>query len=197
MSDVSVVLELIHRRSRHELAKLSAYIFAPAFVLLSTVLGIHGRPLAIGLERPVAISELKTELNAAGVTTARKGVALIVEPVESEYRIPLRGGSARIWSSLDASAISANSNRLSVNAEGISGKSPLLGVNGPVAVVVEGDLGHEIQVPGGFEQIENWQLPSRRSLSIVSSVLLACVFAFGMSLATGLPAARGNKHAAR
>ena len=50
-----------------------------------------------------------------------------------------------------------------------------------------------ISGPGGTQQVDDWRLPSRRSLSMLSSVLLACVFAFGMSLATALPAVRGNK----
>lgn len=196
MSEVSFLVELLKERSHHEIAKISAYLLAPGLVLVLTISGIHGRPLALGLERPVTISELRTELAETGLPISKKGVALILEPVESEYRIQVGGGSSRIWSSLDEPTLRANANRLTMSQGGLNGKTPFLGVNGPVTVVIEGDLGKNIQVPGGVERVDDWRLPSRRSLSMLSSVLLACVFAFGMSLATGLPAARRNKDTA-
>jgi len=196
MLDISFVWEILKGRRPHQIARISAYLVAPGLVLAWTISGVNGRPLAIWLEWPVAISELKTEIGANGSLVSKRGIALIVEPVESEYRIPLGLGGSRIWSSLDEETIRSNRDHLVLNGGGLSNKTPYLGVNGPVAVVVEGELGTEIQVPGGSEPVDDWRLPSRRSLSIVSSVLLACVFAFGISLATGLPPSREDENTA-
>ena len=195
MSDLSTVLDIVKARSPRDIARVSAYLLSPGLVLFLTISGVHGRPLAIWLERPAAIAELKTEVVGRNNPTPRNGVAVILEPLESEYRIPLSATST-LWSSLDDAAARANRDRLVLDPTGLNAKTPLLGVNGPVTLVVGGELGTEIQVPGGTERVDDWRLPSRRSLSIVSSVLLACVFAFGMALVTGLPTARGNKRAA-
>lgn len=108
----------------------------------------------------------------------------------SEYRIQLGPGASRIWSSLDEEAARANADRLVLDGDGLNGKTSFVGVNGPVTVVIDGSAGKDIQVPGGTERLEDWLLYSRRSGSLVSSVLLACVFAFGMSLARRLSPVR-------
>ena len=196
MSELSLIVEAVKGRSPQEVAKIAAYLLAPGLILTLTIAGIHGQPLAVWLERPAAIAELKAEISERGSPISKKGVALIMEPIESEYRIRLEANPSRLWSSLDEDAMRANSERLVLNGEGLSTKTPFLGVNGPVTVVIEGEIGNDIQVPGGTQRVEDWRLPSRRSLSLLSSVLLACVFAFGMSIATALPAIRSNKHTA-
>jgi hypothetical protein len=196
MDILKLVWDLLRGRNPEDAAKISAYLLAPGLVLIMTISGVHGRPLAIGWEKPITITDLRTELAGNGDVRSKKGVALIVEPVESEYRIPLEGGSSTIWSSLDEQTIRANRDRLALDQGGLKGKTPFLGTSDPVAIVIEGDLGGDIQIPGGTERLEEWRLPSRRSVSIVASVMLACVFAFGISLATGLPSARGDEDAA-
>ena len=193
MDILKLVWDLLRGRNPDDAARISAYLLAPGFVLFMTISGVHGRPLAIGLEKPVTIVDLKTELATNGEVRSKKGVALIVEPVESEYRIPITGGSSGIWSSLDEKTIRANRERLALEQGELKGKTPFFGTSEPVAVVVEGELGADIQIPGGTEQSEEWRQPSQRSMSIVASVLLACVFAFGISLASGLPSARDDE----
>jgi hypothetical protein len=121
---------------------------------------------------------------------------LIAEPVSSEYRIQLKTDSLRIWSSLNEDEARANTDHIALDGSGLKAKTPFIGVNAPVAVVVDGDVGKDIQIPGATERVEDWLISSRRSSSIVSSVLLVCVFAFGMSLATGLPSTSRDKEAA-
>ncbi len=196
MFDINTIWDFIKGRSDVERAKLSAYILVPGLCLGLTISGVSGWGLAIDLERPVSISELKTEITGKGEPVSKRGIVLIAEPVSSEYRIQLGTGASRIWSSLDEDAARANADRLVLDGSGLNGKMPFVGVNGPVAVVVDGDLGKDIQVPGGTEQIDDWRLYSRRSGSLVSSILIACVFAFGMSLATGLPSIGSDKKTA-
>jgi hypothetical protein len=157
--------------------------------------GVYTPGLGLDFAKPVAVSELMTEVNAQGQFTGKKGVALMLEPIESEYQIPLSAASS-MWISLDQDVVRANADRLILTERGFNGKSPLIGVNYPVTVVVQGELGKEILVPGGVERLADWRLQSRRAVSLVSSVLLACVFAFGMSLATGLPAIKTLQHGA-
>ncbi len=100
-----------------------------------------------------------------------------------------------MWSSLDEEEARANSDHLMLDAAGLNGRTPLVGVSQPVMVVLEGNLGKELQVPGGKEKMDDWRLASRKSLSLVSGVLLSCVFAFGISLAKGFPSSDGDEKA--
>jgi hypothetical protein len=195
MFDVKEIWDLLKGRSDVEKAKISAYVLAPALLLGLSISGALGGGLAVDLMRPIVISELRTEIIGRDGPIPKRGIVLIAEPVPSEYRIQLGTGASRIWSSLDEEAARANADRLVLDGGGLNGRTPFVGVNGPVTVVVDGDVGKNIQVPGGTERVEDWLLYSRRSSSIVSSVLLACVFAFGMSLATGLPSVDRDKEA--
>jgi hypothetical protein len=192
---IKTIWEMLKGRSEAEITKISAYILAPGLVLGLSMSGIFGGGLTIDLEKPFSISELKTQLSGDGILESKHGIVLIAEPVSSEYRIQLGAGASRIWSSLDEETARANANRLVLdNGGGFNGKTPLIGVNYPVTIVVEGDLDN-IQVPGGTERTEDLRLYSRRSNSIVSGVLLVCVFALGMSLVfTGLPSVGSNQN---
>lgn len=184
---LKAIREFLQRANRDQLAQISASLLAPGLVFALALSGTLTSGIGIDLGRPIAISQLRTEISENGDTTSKHGIALIVEPLSIEYRIPLVPGAGRIWSSLDIDAARANADRLVITAGGLRGKAPFLGVTGPVTLVVPGEAGKEVYTPGGRQTLDDWQLPSRRSTSIVSSVLLACVFAFGMSLASGLP----------
>jgi hypothetical protein len=196
MLDVKMVFELLKGQSPAAMARIAAFLLAPGLILGSVVSGVLGGSFGVELERPITISKLRTEISANGSTVSKPGFALIVEPITSEYRVQIQSATSEIWSSLDEQTAQANRERLTLDASGVTGKGPFLGVNEPVTVVVEGQIGEEILIPGGAVKTDNWQLPSRRSDSIVSSALLACVFAFGMSLATGLPFSDRDKQSA-
>lgn len=192
---IKAIWEMLKGRNDAEIAKISAYALAPGLLLGLSFSGIFGGGLAIDIERPFAISELKTQINKEGILESKRGLVLIAEPISSEYRIQLGTDVSRIWSSLDEETARANTGHLVIdNNGGLNGKTPFIGVNKPVTIVVEGDLNNDIKIPGGTERVENLLLYARRSNSIVSSVLLVCVFALGMSLATGLPSIDGNKN---
>jgi hypothetical protein len=184
------ILEFLKARSKDEIARISAYVLTPLLVLCSSVFGFFGGEALI-LERSVTISELKTEIVRGGGTASKRGFVLIAEPEPSEYRIPLGTGPSKIWSSLDKADADANLDRLVFDEGGFKVKSmtPFIGVSGPMTLVVEGELGQEIQVPGGTERTEDWRMTSRRANSLLTSVLAACIFAFGVSVsqATGAP----------
>jgi hypothetical protein len=194
---LKAILDFLKGKSKDEIAKLSAYFLAPAVVLGLSFLGFFGGG-ANDLDRPIAIAELRTEITGKGNPEAKRGIVIIAEPVSSEYRIPLGPGASKIWSSLDAETAAANADRLVISGGGFNGKTPLIGVNGPVTMVVDGELGKDVQVLGGTEATEDWRLASRRSSSLVSSVLAACFFAFGvsLSLATASPPPDRDKNAA-
>jgi hypothetical protein len=190
---IKLAIEWLKKRSGDDMARIVAHLLAPAFVLGLTLLGSFGEVLSLGSPRAITISELKTEMSPSGDSKSKPGIAIIVEPITSEYRIPLSGGVSKMWSSLDEEEARANNDHLVLDAAGLNGRTPLVGVNEPVMVVLEGNIGKEIQVPGGREKIDDWRLESRKSLSLVSGVLLSCVFAFGVSLAKGFPSADGNE----
>jgi hypothetical protein len=191
---LKAIFEYLKGKSKDEIAKITAHFLAPAIVLGLSVIGFFGGG-AVDLDRPITISELKTEIVSNGDPAPKRGIVIISEPGASEYRIPLGPNASKIWSSLDEEAARANADRLLLKGGGLNGKSPFIGVNGPVAVVVDGDLGKEVQVLGGTEATDDWRLSSRRAGSLVSSVLGACFFAFGVSLtlATIKPASERDK----
>jgi hypothetical protein len=189
------VVDIMRGRNPAEIAKVSAYLLAPALVIGLAWAGADSPGLGFDLGRPFTISELRTELTPTGEARSKRGIAVVVEPVPAEYHIPLGRAVDRIWSSLDADAARANADRLLSGGGALKARTPFVGVDTAVTVVVEGDLGLEVQLPGSRHRVDDWRLASRRSTTLVSSVLLACVFAFGMSLATGLPTVRGDQHA--
>jgi hypothetical protein len=178
---LSVIFEYLKGKNKDEIARICAYFLAPVLVLGLSLLGFFGGGIA-ELDRPIAISELRTQITREGLSETKRGVVLIAEPTASEYRIPLGEGASRIWSSLDEEAARANADRLELRAGGLNGRTPFIGVDAPVTIVVDGDLGKEVQVLGGKEATDDWRLTARRSNSLVSSVLAACFFAFGVSL---------------
>lgn len=178
---LKAIYEFLKNKRKEEIANICAHFLAPAVVLGMSVIGFFGGGAA-DLDRPIAISELRTEIVGKGEPSPKRGIVIIAEPGSAEYRIPLGPGASRIWSSLDEEAARANADRLSLNGGGLNGKSPFIGVSGPVAVVVDGDLGKSVQVLGGTEATDDWRLSARRSSSLVSSVLGACFFAFGVSI---------------
>lgn len=189
MSDgfATTVIDFIRRRTADEVARLAAYVLAPSCVLLGAASTVWSPGLAVDLSQPLVISSLRSRLDATGGVTASTGAAIIVEPVESEFRIPFAQGRGALWTSLDTELVRANAGRLTNSMGEVVLRPPFLGTSEPVAIVVEGDLAGRIDVPGGSQPIDLLKLQSRRSVSLVSSVLLCSALAFGMAIAGGLP----------
>jgi hypothetical protein len=166
------------------MAKLAAYFLAPGLILSAALSGVVGGWLSIDFEKPITISELKSEIPAGGEPTEKRGIVLIAEPASKDFRVQLKHVS-KIWSSLDSETARSNNDRLSLSGEELKVITPFVGVNEPVALVVDGELGKDIQVPGGTESVEDWRLSSRRSNSLVSGVLAVCFLMLGMAVPIG------------
>jgi hypothetical protein len=123
---LNAILGFLKGKNKDEIAKISAYFLAPAVVLGVSILGFFGGGAA-DLGRPIAISELKTEITSNGIPEVKRGIVLIAEPTASEYRIPLGTGASRIWSSLDEEGARANADRLVLSGGGLNGKTPFIG----------------------------------------------------------------------
>jgi len=190
---IKYILGSLQGLSQAKRAKICAYWLAPGTVLLWTASGVVDGNFLINVTQPVAISELRSEISLSGEVMQRPGFALIIEPNASEFVIPLESPVLSIWTSLEEAAAKINGDRLILDTGHIKSKAPFFGVTNPVTVVVESQLGKEVQTPGGKEKIDDLQLRSKRSISVVTSVLLACVFAFGIS-AAGLPLPDSKKH---
>lgn len=183
-----VISGWLRNRSDRELARMCAYFLAPAAVLSLAMLGGPQGGSVFDLTGPMTISELRSEMSLSGTSAIKNGVALLLEPTTAESRILVGSQTGRIWTSLDLEALNANRDRLAYSIDAFSVRTPFIGVNRPVAVIIEGTLGKEVQVPGGASSIDDWRLAPRRAVSIMSSVLIACAFAFGIALTAGTPA---------
>lgn len=168
------------------LSKVIAHLLLPGFVMAWALSGVYSPSMAFDSGEPIRVAELSTEIDTLGRVTQKAGIALTVEPVTSEYSVPLNAASA-IWVSLDPQTAKANVDRLVITPTELRGKSPFMGVSTPVTVIVVGQSKGEIWIPGGTEQLKNWRLEPRRSIAFLSNILLVCVFVFGMSLAFVLP----------
>lgn len=181
---------LLSKKFEARRAKISAHLLAPALVLGISVSGVYSLSLGFDFGAAVTVAELRTQLDTGGSIIRRPGIALIVEPTETEYRIPLKAAST-VWTSLDERTARINDDRLVLTQTEFRGESPLVGVSAPVAVVIEGEPESEIWVPGGKARLGDRRMEARRSIAFVSIVLLVCVFAFGMSFAAVFPARLG------
>jgi hypothetical protein len=193
---IRALVSFLKGRDAAQLAMLFAYLFAPAAVMATGLLGLAGRGLAVDLGRPVVISELRSEIDRNGLARQRHGVAVTVESSAPEFHLPLNGASGTVWTSLEPAQLRANVGRVLSDSDGLTSRNPFLGMSGPVTLIVDGEPSGRLDLPGRIDPVADWRLPSRQSLALVSSVLISCVFAFGMSVAMGLPAAGSEQRTA-
>lgn len=188
------LVDKIRRLNPTQGAGLLAHLLMPALVLAVTI--FFGGGVSIGFEKGVAIAELKTEINETGKTSTKRGVVVIAEPssAQSSYIIPLARQGVAIWSSLDEKNTLANHQvrRVLLTAKGVYGENPLISeVNEPIALIVEGELGTHIEIPGnGLQPVSDWRLASRRSVYLVLGVLISCSIALGIGAVIGVPAVK-------
>lgn len=195
------LVDKIRQQSLTRAAGFLAHFLIPALVLSVTI--FFGKAVSVGFEQGVAISELKTEINEAGITSQKRGVVVIAEPnsPELKYVIPLSKRGSTLWSSLDETNASDNHrvNQLALTASGLYGSNPPISkTNEPVALVLEGELGKEVIVIGeGNKPVGDWRLASRRSIYLVVGVLISCSIALGIGAVIGVPAVDPNENDAR
>jgi hypothetical protein len=193
----SFIKFILEDRGARWIPRLSAYIFGPLLVVAATFSKISGGVFSLDAERPMSVSELNFELRKDGSTIPKRGAAIIIEPVVSQYRIPLDTIPSAAWTSLDRQSVLANRGRITVDDQGLNVSAPFIGVTGPATVVVDGRLGTTIQVPAGSRSIEGFKLESRSASLFVSYVIIACSFSFGLSLATAFSPLESRQRAGR
>lgn len=184
--EFKAIIEFIRKLPESGLAKLAAYLLAPGLVFGLALSGVYSASVGFDFGQPITVAELKTEIDTLGAISAKRGVALIIEPVESNFRIPLSGAS-KVWTSLDQRATKMNDDLLTVAPTELRGRSPFIGVSNPVTIVVTGEAEDEIWTPGATQPLHELRMEPRRSIAFLSHVLLVCIFAFGMAFAAVLP----------
>jgi len=177
---------LLSEQSEAQRAKVAAHLLAPALVMGIAISGVYSLSVGFDFGSAITVAELRTQVDTAGHIVQRPGLALIVEPTETEYRVPLKTSSS-IRTSLDEQTTRINDDRLVLTQTEFRGQSPLVGVSAPVTVVIDGESQGDIWVPGGKFSLANRRIEPRRAIAFVSIVLLVCIFAFGMSFATVFP----------
>lgn len=165
-------------------AKVIAYFYLPLLIL--ALVAFYGGGLS-GSEPGIAVAELKTEINGMGEQSSKRGLVVIAEATSSEYIIPLAPNGAKVWSSLDENSTRGNKERIRLNQQELKLITPFIGESSPVTLVVEGDLGKEINIPGEKVSVDKWGLSSRRSTSLVYGVLIICSLSLGLGVAVGFP----------
>lgn len=175
-------------------AKAIAFFYLPLLILL--LVGYFGGGLST--DSSIAVSELKTEMSGAGEQSSKRGLVVIADPTSltsSEYRISLASKEAKVWSSFDENAARRNKERVGIDQAELKITTPFSGESNPVTLVVEGDLGKEIYVPGETVPVDKWGLSSRRSSSLLYGVLIICSLALGLGVSMGFPPLEPDKDA--
>lgn len=174
--------------------KALAHILAPAGVVAATI--YSGGLVAIGFDRPVGLSALRTEIRTGAAPSAKPGFVFIADPDagNSEYVIEVTNPPASIWTSLDTNAAKDNAAHVNLIASGLDVKYPLIKVSEPLAVVVEGELGANLVIDNRIESVDEWKLATRRSLALIVPVLFNCFVALGIGLVTGVPPVDLKQH---
>jgi hypothetical protein len=192
-TDPNEVYQFLKGKDPLQRTQIIAYFLAPAFILGISIYGLFG--LSINFDKPVAISELRMEIGEKGEYTSKRGVVLIAEPTECEFGLQL-GTASKIWSSLDEQMVAENiiRNHLGLKAGTVSGNTPFLGDRGPVALVIDGNLGETIDVSGAREPVDDWRLISRQSSSLLSGAFAGCLLTFGMTFALGMSPVNGDEN---
>ena len=169
-------------------AKAVAYFYLPLMIL--GLVAYYGGGLAS--DSSIAVAELRTELTGANEPSTKRGLVIIAEPNPNEYRIPLAPNGAKIWSSLDNKSANRNKEKLGLDQAELKVITPFSGESTPVTLVVEGELGKEMYLPGEKVSIDQWGMSSRRSASLVYGVLIICSLALGMGVAVGFPPVKSD-----
>jgi hypothetical protein len=177
-----------------EEARMTAYILVPTLVILALISAFYYGWLGIDLDKPVAISRLRTSVPAEAGSPPRQRAVLIAEPIPSDYTIHLSDSNAKIWSSLTKDDLEDNQKSLTLNGSVLGVTTEFYGVGDPVAIVVDGDLGNEIKFRGKTKLIEDYPLTSKRSVSLVFWVMTICFLAYGMAVARGAPIVSSKKN---
>src|SRR5258707_14785792 len=98
MFDVKTIVKWLKNMTPAARARICACLIAPGIVLTPVISGVLGGSLGLDLDQTITIAQLRTELSADGTATAKPGVALIVEPVSSEYSIQFETAPSHLWS---------------------------------------------------------------------------------------------------
>jgi len=187
--NIEKFVNFVRSRTQAQLGRATAYGFAPFVVFFVALSGVYSPTSGLDFGRPLTINTLNTEMQADGTVKSLTGVAVTFEPSDAKYYIPIAGASS-IWTSLDSSRLQAG---LSLQPGGIRGEFPLYNVHEPVTVIVQGRPSPEVWVRGGKQHAKDFRPAPRRSVALVSNIVLACVFAFGMSVAKALTLDEDNE----
>jgi hypothetical protein len=192
--NIDTIAKLVASLTPDQRVKFLAYVLAPFIVLIIPFL-YHFSGMTLDPGKSVVVSELKTETLSNGNTNMKSGVALIIDPEDLQFRVPLRAPSSALWTSLDEEEMYANKTHLMLDRRGFSGVAPLIGVKDPVTVILEGQLIDQIELSARKETLKGWRLVSKKANSALAGVLIICVFAFGFAFATVVPSVEGDQNA--
>lgn len=176
------ILELLKGKNKPQLAQIIAFILGPGLIFVVSVFLIFGSSMSF--EKPVAISELKTEIDQNGKRTPKQGVVVITELSPSHVVLQLENSST-YWSSLDDEGAHEKvmSGKLKLDTSQFLCDAPL--GDEAETVVVNGKVGPEIIVSGVKEPLDDWRLTSNESRSLISGASAVWLLAFGMAFALG------------
>jgi hypothetical protein len=179
-------------------SRVLAFVVIPGLLILFLVAAASRGWLGIDLDRPVSIAQIKTQVISTEERVPKQAAVLVAEPVAADYNIAIVGEGAQVWTSLDEPSMKSNKNSLINDKTELQVQSEFYGVEGePVAIVVDGGLGSEINFRGKKVRTNDFPFTSRRSVSVVFWPMTVCFLMYGISVATGAPIVRRQQRNTR
>ncbi len=152
------------------------YIFVPGLLLV-----VVGEEVMLGpSEAGLSVAPIRSAKYAGGAVQDESGMVIMVDSQQSEFRIPLKKGSAqRVMMSIEASIARQNERKVRLESTGLDVEPPLLGLSDPLILVVDGEPAEEVLLPGKRRNLDSLKIATRSSLSLALWSLVAVMFGFG------------------
>lgn len=177
-------IRAVKNASPQRLSKLFAYLGAPTIVACLVYMAIGHPGTLFAPEYPLSVTPLTTYTDGHGLRP-HQAVAIIVEPAQSEYALPVEwSASQRIVSSLTLEEWTRNQQNLAHSGNDLALKLPLLGISRPVLILAEGKPGAKLLIGGGEVPVERLHLVGHRAINLAMWAFVSAMFGLGVGIAT-------------
>ena len=158
------------------------FVTAPALVV-GLILAELGSPGVLSPTDAAVRLELPTVIATGSAAVETSATLLVVPPQEGSAYFPFIGEApGRVWLSEGVEQVQVNRDSIVLRHDGLSLRSPWLGVTRPLAVFIENAAVHQVQRPGEEPSaVESLQLGSARTTWIALGAILGALFGLGYS----------------
>ena len=188
MLDVETAVQRLINAAPETKSWVLSHVAVPAVAITLIVWLVGGGPTGVlDVDSNMSIVKLQTRVDGDGRASARNGVAIIFEPADGAYSLPLRfRHPPQAWTSLDAQAFAANTTRLRIGSGRVEADLPMLGATEPVLVIAEGESAGEVFLRNVRTPIDTFRLRPRQSVGLATWAMVGAMFCAALTLSSGV-----------